>query len=81
MAFVGDESATPKEANADLQASSEGNEVSHDIMHMITSMKANMDQANDLLAALMAEMNHPPTWALHENGNHPCSAFCTYKRI
>ena len=62
MALVGNESATTKEANVDLLTSnSETNEVSSDILQMITSMKANMDHTNDLLAALMAERNHPPT--------------------
>ena len=70
MALVGDKSGTSKEANVDLLTSnSETNEVSSDILQMITSMKANTDRINDLIAALMAERNHPPTWALDENEN------------
>jgi len=76
MAHVGDESATPKEATVDLPTSnSETNEVSSEILQMITSMKANMDHTNDLLAALMAERTHPPTWAVDENENPPFQRF------
>ena len=76
MALVGDESAMPKEATVDLPTSnSETNEVSSEILQMITSMKANMDHTNDLLAALMAERTHPPTWAVDENENPPFQQF------
>ena len=65
MALVGDEAT--KEANGDLQTTdSEASEVSSDILQVTTSMKANMDQNNDLLAAFMVERNRSPTWALRE---------------
>ena len=78
MAFVGVEAATPKEANMEIQTSdTEANDVSSDTMHMITSMKANMDHKNDILAALMAERKRPPTWALNENQNPSFKCFAS----
>ena len=65
MALVGDKSATSKEANVDLLTSnSETNEVSSDILHMITSIKANTDHINHQHGHLM-RMKIPPFSGLH----------------
>ena len=58
--------------NIDTETSdTEPCDVSPNVMEMIISMKAQMDHTNDILAALMAERTHLPTWVLEENHNPP----------
>ena len=74
MASKGDESTTPKEVSKEVEVdittpATESHHASSDILQAISSMKANLDQTNQILATLMAERKRPPTWL--PDGDHP----------
>ncbi len=62
----GDESTTPKEASKEVEVDittpvTENHHTSSDILQVISSMRANLDQTNQILATLMAERKRPLT--------------------
>ena len=74
MASKGDKSTTPKEVSKEVEVdittpATESHHASSDILQAISSMKANLDQTNQILATLMAERKRPPTWL--PDGDHP----------
>eukprot|EP00794_Sanderia_malayensis_P001941 gene1941-2208_t len=61
MASTGDDPSTSKETEGDINTSgTESSTVSPDVMHIISTMKASMEQTNEILATLMAERKQSP---------------------